>query len=32
MSTPEEFAQLKLNFIDPVQHHYEVIRPVVLFG
>jgi transposase len=32
MSTPEEFAQLQLNFIDPFQHHYEVIRPVVLFG
>jgi hypothetical protein len=32
MSTPEEFAQLKLNFIDPIQHQYEVIRPVVLLG
>jgi len=32
MSTPEEFAQLKLNFVDPVQHHYEVICPGVLVG
>jgi transposase InsO family protein len=28
----EEFAQLRLKFIDPIQHNYEVIRPVVLFS
>ncbi len=27
----EEFAQLRLKFIDPIQHNYEVIRPIVLF-
>jgi len=32
VSTPDDFAQLKLHFIDPIQHHYEVIRSVVLLG
>ena len=32
MPAPEEFAQLRLRFIDPIQHDYEVIRPVVLFA
>ena len=31
MSTGE-FAQLRLKFIDPIQHDYEVIRPIVLFS
>jgi hypothetical protein len=32
MPTTEEFAQLRLRFIDPIEHDYEVIRPVVLFA
>lgn len=32
MSSSEEFAQLRLKFIDPIQHEYEVIRPIVLFS
>src|SRR5207249_3923462 len=28
----DDFHQLKLLFIDPIQHDYEVIRPVVLFS
>ncbi len=28
----DDFHQLKLRFIDPTQHEYEVIRPIVLFG
>jgi hypothetical protein len=28
----EEFGQLRLGFVDPVQWRYEVIRPLVLFG
>jgi len=32
MSTPQEFAQLRLKFIDPIQHEYEVIRPIILFS
>jgi transposase InsO family protein len=28
----DDFQQLKLRFIDPTQHDYEVIRPIVLFG
>jgi len=32
MPASEEFAQLRLRFIDPIQHDYEVIRPVVLFA
>jgi hypothetical protein len=28
----DDFTQLKLLFTDPLQHDYEVIRPVVLFA
>ena len=28
----EEFGQLRLGFVDPMQWRYEVIRPLVLFG
>src|SRR5262250_738288 len=28
----EDFAQYQLQFIDPIQHDYEVIRPIVLFA
>ena len=31
MTPTEEFAQLRLKFTDPIQHNYEVIRPIVLF-
>jgi hypothetical protein len=32
MPASEEFAQLRLRFIDPIQHDYEVIRPIILFA
>ena len=32
MSTAEDFAQYKLQFVDDIQHDYEVIRPIVLFA
>lgn len=32
MSATEDFAQYKLQFIDYIQHDYEVIRPIVLFA
>ena len=32
MDRGEEFNQLRLRFTDPIQHDYEVIRPVVLFS
>ena len=32
MQVTEDFGQLKLNFTDPIQHDYEVVRPVVLFN
>ena len=32
MSVAEDFAQIRMQFIDPLQHDYEVIRPIVLFG
>ena len=32
MKPTEEFTQLRLHFTDPIQHDYEVIRPVVLFA
>ena len=32
MSAQEEFAQIRLHFVDPLQHDYEVIRPIVLYG
>ena len=31
METKEDFGQLRLRFTDPIQHDYELIRPVVLF-
>lgn len=32
MSAAEDFAQYKLQFVDYIQHDYEVIRPIVLFA
>ncbi len=32
MTAPEEFHQFTLKFLDPIQHDYEVIRPIVLFA
>jgi transposase InsO family protein/transposase len=32
VSAQEEFEQLRIHFIDPIQHDYEAIRPVVLLG
>ncbi len=32
MSAAEEFEQIRMNFIDPLQHDYEVIRPIILFA
>ena len=32
MSAQEDFEQIRLQFVDPLQHDYEVIRPMVLFG
>jgi hypothetical protein len=32
MPAQEDFEQLKRPFIDPLQHDYEAIRPVVLFS
>lgn len=32
MTPVEDFGQLRLKFTDPVQHQYEVIRPIVLFS
>jgi hypothetical protein len=32
VSAAEDFAQIRMQFIDPLQHDYEVIRPIVLFG
>src|SRR5690348_984822 len=29
---PEDFQQLSLLFTDPLQHDYEVIRPIMLFA
>ncbi|MEM8860606.1 MAG: DDE-type integrase/transposase/recombinase [Chloroflexota bacterium] len=31
MHTSEDFGQLRLRFIDSIQHDYELIRPIVLF-
>ncbi|MHC4207128.1 MAG: helix-turn-helix domain-containing protein, partial [Planctomycetota bacterium] len=31
-SAAADFAQLQLKFIDPIQHDYELIRPIVLFS
>ena len=32
MSAQEECEQLRRQFVDPIQHDYEVIRPIVLFA
>jgi putative transposase len=32
VSAQEEFEHIRRQFIDPIQHHYEVIRPIVLFA
>src|SRR5499427_311952 len=32
VSAQQEFAQIRQYFIDPIQHDYEVIRPMVLFA
>ena len=32
MKPTEEFTQLRFHFTDPIQHDYEVIRPIVLFA
>ena len=32
MTSEENFGQLKLKFIDPIQHDYEAIRPIVLYA
>jgi putative transposase len=32
VSAAEDFDQLRLQFVDPLQHDYEVVRPIVLFG
>jgi hypothetical protein len=32
VSATEDFAQYKLQFVDYIQHDYEVIRPIVLFA
>ena len=32
MAEQEEFEQIRRQFIDPIQHDYEVIRPIVLFA
>jgi len=30
VSAQEDFEQIRLQFVDPIQHDYEVIRPIVL--
>jgi len=32
VAAAEDFAQYKLQFVDYIQHDYEVIRPIVLFA
>ena len=32
MSGQEEFAHSRQQFVAPIQHDYEVIRPIVLFA
>jgi putative transposase len=32
VSAQEEFEHIRRQFIDPIQHDYEVIRPIVLFA
>ena len=31
MMPAEDFGQLRLKFTDPIQHEYEIIRPIVPF-
>jgi putative transposase len=32
VAAQEEFAHIRQHFVDPIQHDYEVIRPIVLFA
>ena len=32
MAVQEDFVDLRQYFVDPIQHDYEVIRPIVLFA
>jgi hypothetical protein len=32
VAAQEDFADLRQYFVDPIQHDYEVIRPIVLFA
>jgi transposase InsO family protein len=32
MTLSEDFRQIRLKFTDPIQHDYEVVRPIVLFS
>jgi transposase InsO family protein len=32
MAAQEEFEHIRRQFLDPIQHDYEVIRPIVLFA
>jgi transposase InsO family protein/transposase len=32
VSAAEDFDQIRMQFIDPLQYTYELIRPIVLFG
>src|SRR6266478_4911559 len=32
VSAAEDFAQYKLQFVDDIQHDYEVMRPIVLLA
>ena len=32
MSAQEDFAQIRMHVIDPLQYYYEVVRPMLLFG
>ena len=32
MSAAEDFDQIRMQFVDPLQYAYELIRPIVLFG
>jgi hypothetical protein len=32
VAAQEDFAHIRQHFLDPIQHDYEVIRPIVLFA
>jgi hypothetical protein len=32
VAAQEDFAYIRQYFVDPIQHDYEVIRPIVLFA